>query len=213
MNAKTKNTNQPFATFIGIDLGDKKHHVCATGTDGVILQEFTIPNDRAAFKKLSEDYPQAAVAIEVGAHSPWISRYLTNAGMNVTVANARKLRAIYQNDRKCDQLDARMLAKLLRADRDLLSPIQHGSEQAQKDLISLKIRDSLVRQRVNIIATIRGVFKSLGLRIPTSSSEAFHHRAETFLTVHPELADAITPALQSIKSLTDQIKHYEKTIQ
>lgn len=213
MNAKTKNTNQPFATFIGIDLGDKKHHVCATGTDGVILQEFTISNDRAAFKKLSEDYPQAAVAIEVGAHSPWISRYLTNAGMNVTVANARKLRAIYQNDRKCDQLDARMLAKLLRADRDLLSPIQHGSEQAQKDLISLKIRDSLVRQRVNIIATIRGVLKSLGLRIPTSSSEAFHHRAETFLTVHPELADAITPALQSIKSLTDQIKHYEKTIQ
>jgi len=213
MNAKTKNTNQPFATFIGIDLGDKKHHVCATGTDGVILQEFTIPNDRAAFKKLSEDYPQAAVAIEVGAHSPWISRYLTNAGMNVTVANARKLRAIYQNDRKCDQLDARMLAKLLRADRDLLSPIQHGSEQAQKDLISLKIRDSLVRQRVNIIATIRGVLKSLGLRIPTSSSEAFHHRAETFLTAHPELADAITPALQSIKSLTDQIKHYEKTIQ
>ena len=213
MKAKTKNTNQPFETYIGIDLGDKKHHVCVTDAQGAILKEFTIVNDRAALKKLSEEYPHAAVALEVGTHSPWISRFLIANGMNVTVANARKLRAIYQNDRKCDQLDACMLAKLLRADRDLLSPIQHGSEQAQKDLISIKIRDSLVRQRVNIIATIRGVLKSMGLRIPTSSSEAFHHRAETFLAANPELAEAITPALQSIQSLTEQIKHYEKTIQ
>ena len=35
-------------------------------------------------------------------------------GCDVTVANARKLRAIYDNDRKSDLLDARMLAKLLR---------------------------------------------------------------------------------------------------
>jgi transposase len=215
MKAKTKtsNTSPSLAAFIGIDLGDKKHHACVTDAHGTILQECIIPNDRAALKKLSEDFLNAAVAIEVGAHSPWISRFLVANAMDVTVANARKLRAIYQNDRKCDQLDARMLAKLLRADRDLLSPIQHGSEQAQKDLIALKIRDSLVRQHVNIIATIRGVLKSLGLRIPASSSEAFHHRAETFLTSHPELADAITPALQSIQSLTEQIKHYEKSIQ
>jgi transposase len=213
MKAKTKNTNQPFATFIGIDLGDKKHHVCITDAHGAILKECIIANDRTALKKLSEEYPHAAVALEVGSHSPWISRFLTEAGMNVTVANARKLRAIYQNDRKCDRLDAQMLAKLLRADRDLLSPIQHGSEQAQKDLIAIKIRDSLVRQRVNLISTIRGVIKSIGLRIPTSSSEAFHHRAETFLASHPELAPAIIPALQSIQSLTEQIKHYEKAIQ
>lgn len=213
MKANTNTINPSYANYIGIDLGDKKHHVCITDTHGAILKECIIPNDRAALKKLCEEYPKAAVAIEVGTHSPWISRFLISHDMNVTVANARKLRAIYQNDRKCDQLDARMLAKLLRADRDLLSPIQHGTAQAQKDLIAIKIRDSLVRQRVHIIATIRGVIKSLGLRIPSSSSEAFHHRAETFLTEHPELAEAIIPALQSIQSLTDQIKHYEKTIQ
>ena len=32
------------------------------------------------------------------------------------VANSRKLRAIYQNERKSDELDARMLAKLARVD-------------------------------------------------------------------------------------------------
>jgi len=133
--------------------------------------------------------------------------------MKVTVANAHKLRAIYQNDRKCDQLDARMLAKLLRVDRELLSPIEHGSEQAQKDFIAIKIRDSLVRQRVHIIATVRGILKSLGLRIPATCTSSFHLKAESFLSEHPELESAITPALRSLKSLTEQIRVYEKEIQ
>ena len=213
MKSKNKNTSQQFETYLGVDLGDKKHHVCITDKHGVILKEFTIVNDRAALRKLCEDYPKGAVAIEVGTHSPWISRLLAANGMNVTVANARKLRAIYQNDRKCDQLDARMLAKLLRADADLLSPIRHGSEQAQKDLVAIKIRDSLVRQRTHIVATVRGVIKSMGLRIPAASSESFHLRAEAFLTEHPELEPAITPALISVKSLTEQIRVYDKAIE
>jgi hypothetical protein len=101
--------------------------------------------------------------------------------MHVTVANARKLRAIYQNDRKCDRLDAQMLANLLRADRDLLSPIQHGSEQAQKDLLAIKIRASLVRQRTGMVNTLRGVVKSMGMRIASSGAEAFHVRVREFL--------------------------------
>ncbi len=213
MKSKNNNTSQKFETYIGVDLGDKKHHVCVTDKHGVILKEFTITNDRAALRKLCEDYPKGAVAIEVGTHSPWISRFLTAEGMHVTVANARKLRAIYQNDRKCDQLDARMLAKLLRADADLLSPIQHGSEQAQKDLVAIKIRDSLVRQRTHICATVRGVIKSMGLRIPASSTESLHLNAGKFLAEHPALEPAITPALKSLESLTEQIKVYEKEIQ
>jgi transposase len=137
--------------------------------------------------------------------------------MQVTVANARKLRAIYQNDRKCDRFDARMLAKLLRADPDLLSPIRHGTEQAQKDLVAIKIRDSLVRQRTHIVATVRGVIKSMGLRIPASSTESFHLGAAKFLTGHPALqpaiSPAISPALSALESLTGQIKVYEKEIQ
>jgi len=213
MKSKTKNTSQQFQAYLGVDLGDKKHFVCATDKDGTILKEFSITNDRPALRQLCQDYPGGSVALEVGTHSPWISRFLTAEGMTVTVANARKLRAIYQNDRKCDELDARMLAKLLRVDRDLLSPIEHGSEQAQKDLVAIKIRDSLVRQRVHIIATVRGVIKSLGLRIPATCTTSFHLKAESFLTEHPEYESAITPALRSIKSLTEQIRVYEKDIQ
>lgn len=212
MKPKNNNKSQQFETYIGVDLGDRKHFVCVTGKDGTVLEEFSISNNRHALRQIVQDHPEASVAIEVGTHSPWISRFLTDEGMKVTVANARKLRAIYQNDRKCDRLDAQMLAKLLRADPDLLSPIQHGSEQAQKDLIAIKIRDSLVRQRVHIIASIRGVIKSTGLRIPASSTGSFHVKAEEFLVEHPELETAIAPALISLKSLTEQIRVYEKQI-
>jgi transposase len=71
--------------------------------------------------------------MEVGTNSPWTSRYLEELGHRVIVANPRKLRAIYQNDRKCDRKDAEMLAKLARADESLLHPVKHGSEKAQRD--------------------------------------------------------------------------------
>ena len=67
------------------------------------------------------------------------------------VANPRKLRAIYQNDRKSDKLDAQILARLGRLDPNLLHPIQHQSEQTLPDLLQIKLRDNMVRQRIDII--------------------------------------------------------------
>ena len=52
------------------------------------------------------------------------------------------------SDRKSDENDARMLARL---DVSLLYPVQHGSEKAQRDLLQIKLRDTLVRQRVDTI--------------------------------------------------------------
>jgi transposase len=62
------------------------------------------------------------IAIEVGTHSPWVSRLLEERGHQVLVANARKLRLIYQNKRKTDKIDAQNLARLARLDPKLLWP-------------------------------------------------------------------------------------------
>lgn len=150
--------------------------------------------------------------MEVGTHSPWISRLLKSKGLAVTVANARKLRAIYQNVRKSDELDARMLAKLLRVDRDLLSPIEHGSAESQEALVVIKLRDTLVRQRASIIGSVRGVAKSLGLRFPSTSTACFHKKAATFLEDHPNLEPVVTPSLRALEVLTEQIAEYDAQI-
>ncbi|MBB5349782.1 hypothetical protein HNR46_000003 [Haloferula luteola] len=52
--------------------------------------------------KLSEPYPGALIVFEVGMHRPWTSHHFEALGHRVLVANPRKVRAIWQNDRKCD---------------------------------------------------------------------------------------------------------------
>jgi transposase len=74
------------------------------------------------------------MVIEAGAHSPWVSRLLESIGHSVVVANARKVRLIYESDRKNDRLDARMLARLGRVDVELLAPVRHRGAQAQIEL-------------------------------------------------------------------------------
>ncbi len=84
--------------------------------------------------------------MEVGSHSPRISRFFRGLDHEVLVANPRKMRGIFKNDRKCDLYDARMLAKIARFDRSMLHPIEHQGEEAHRDLLQIKIRDSLVRR-------------------------------------------------------------------
>ena len=97
---------------VGLDLGDKKHVISVLRRDsGERVDERAITNHRESLRRLSKKYPSALVALEVGSHSPWITRFLQDLGHEVLVANPRKLRLIYENDRKCDLYDARKLAK------------------------------------------------------------------------------------------------------
>lgn len=202
-----------FETIIGIDLGDIRHAVCVTDKNGSIIEEMPILNRREDLEELAGKFPDSLIAIESGTHSPWISRLLTTLGAEVVVANARKLRAIYTNDRKCDKLDARMLAKLVRVDPELLSPIEHGSEESQCDFLSIKLRDCLVRQRVDVINTVRFTLKSLGIRLASPSTPAFTKTARRDLQERPGILAVIEPCLKVIDEITTQIKKLDKTIE
>ena len=202
---------EQYRTIIGVDLGDKQHHVCITGKDGTIVSEKTITNNKTQLAKLAREHRGALVAVEVGTHSPWISRLIESNGCSCLVANARKLRAIYQNDRKSDELDARMLAKLARVDPDLLSPIQHGSETRQTHRLSITLRDSLVRRRADIISTIRFSLKSLGVRIPACATSCFAGRCRGELEDTP-LLETVETSLQALDGLNSQIKALDKQI-
>ena len=93
---------------------------------------------------------------------------MSSLGHAVVVANARKLRAISQSQTKSDREDAQMLARLGRADPKLLSPIRHRSEATQRALVRLKVREALVRNRVNLINSVRFLLKSLGVFVSSS---------------------------------------------
>jgi transposase len=103
-----------------------------------------------------------------------------------------------------------MLARLARVDPALLHPIQHGSAQAQHDLLGLKLRDALVRTRVNLINAIRFTLKSLGHSVRNPSSESFH---KTVLADVPaDCVPVIQPLLTVLAQVTEQIKGMERDL-
>lgn len=202
------------STTIGLDLGDNKHAICVLDAAGNIIDERSVTNHRESLRRLSQKYPGARVALEVGSHSPWTSRFLSSLGHEVLVANARKLRAIYSNTRKSDQTDARMIARLARVDPALLHPVQHGSERSQRDLLQVKLRDNLVRQRVDIISSVRFTLKSLGIRLPSPNTACFAKRCRALLKEeHGELLAMVEPSLQIVDLLTKNIRELERRIE
>lgn len=208
---KTKNNT---AITIGLDLGDRKHSVCVLGAGGEVIKQETITNNRACLTVLSRRHPGALMVMEVGMHSPWISRFLKNLGHRVLVANPRKVPAIYQNVRKSDRNDAELLARIGRADEKLLYPVEHVSEEMQRDLLQIKLRDNLVRQRVDIISSIRFTLKSLGITLPSPNSEAFAKKARIVLgKEHSETLALIEPSLCVLDGMTEQIRRLEKSIE
>ena len=207
---KKQKTSSSSGITIGLDLGEHRHRYCALDAEGKVVEEGNVANERKALAKLSARYPGAVAIMEAGTHSPWISRHLEALGWRVIVSNPRKVRAIYQHERKCDERDALMLARIGRMDPALLYPVRHSSEQAQEDLVRIKLRDSLVRARVALINSVRFSLKSLGYSVRNPSSAHFH---KTVMEALPNsLCQMISPSVQALAELTARIKVLESEI-
>src|SRR6202521_5408734 len=121
---------------VGVDLGDRFSHYCVLNGDGEVMEEGRMRTSEEAFRRHWEAEPRQRIVMETGTHSPWISRLLRGFGHQVIVANARKVRAISENESKNDRQDAEMLARLGYCNPRLLKPIQHRSAERQRDLKS-----------------------------------------------------------------------------
>ena len=197
-------------TFVGLDLGDLHSHLAILDPEGDLIEETRLPTTRAAFQRKFSTLSACRVAMEVGAHSRWASYLLKELGHEVLVANARKLRAIYHNPRKDDRADAETLARLARLDPKLLSPIHHRSPKAQADLAVIRSRDALVRSRTLLINHARSLVKSSGARLPSCSADSFARKVAP--SIPEPLQPALLPILDTIASLTQQIRSYDRQI-
>jgi len=91
----------------GLDLGDKYSYLCLIDQQsGEVVEEGRLRTTPEALRRRFAPEPSLRIAIETGTHSPWVSRLLEECGHEVLVANARKLRLIYANKRKTDEIDA-----------------------------------------------------------------------------------------------------------
>jgi len=154
--------------------------------------------------------PRLRVALEVGTHSPWVSRLLTALGHDVLVANPRKVRLISDNDSKRDRADARLLARLAQVGPALLSPIHHRSAKVQNDLALVRARDVAVQTRTKIVNAVRGIVKSTGHRLPGSTTLTFAQKAR--IACPEMLQPALLPLVRLVENLTDEIQEYDRLV-
>jgi transposase len=199
---------------LGIDLGDKYSHLCLLDTEsGEVIEEGRLRTVPEAFRRCfsSEQHQPLRIAIEAGTHSPWVSRVLEDCGHEVLVANARKLRLIYANKRKTDEVDAENLARLARLDPKLLYPLKHRGEHSQAHLAIIRSREALVGSRTQLVNHVRGAVKSFGARLPKCPARSFHNKAAEHI---PEaLWPALGPVLETIGSLTKRIGEYDRQLE
>jgi transposase len=198
------------AMTVGIDLGDRFSRYCILNGDSEVIEEGRMATTQAALERHFAGEERWRMALECGTHSPWVSRLLESMGHEVVVANTRKIRAITASESKNDRNDAERLARFAAYDVRLLSPIRHRSRQRQRDLNLLEARDALVRARTMLVNAARGLVKSTGGRLPKCSTESFGAKAAA--AVPAEMEAAITPLLQQVATLTQQIRIMDREI-
>ena len=103
-------------------LGDRNSWYCVLDESGQIQQEQRVRTNAKALREVFSKMPRSRIALEIGTHSPWISRLLSELGHEVIVANARKVRLIGESRKKDDRLDAQTLARLARIDPRVAVP-------------------------------------------------------------------------------------------
>ncbi len=189
---------------IGLDLSDQTGLFVVIDAAGEVVREGKVALSLTVVRQVFGARQPCRIAIEVGTHSPWLSRELERMGYEVIVANARQVGLIARSQKKTDRVDAETLARAARYDPQLLRPVRHRGEQAQADLAMLRARRAIVESRTRLVTSARGMVKAVGGRLPKCSADCFSARAKDHLP--QSLRPALEPMLAAIAQLTEQVK-------
>jgi len=196
---------------VGVDVGDQWSNYCILGLGGETLAEGQFRSQPEEVAGFFHGLAQSRVAMEVGTHSAWMREVIAELGHEVLVANARRMQGSKRRRRKNDRIDAARLARLGRIDPKSLYPIQHRSTEVREDLLVLRAREVLVESRTKLISAVRSMVKTVGARVPSSSSDAFSRKAAA--EIPQQIRDTAQPLLNLIAQLSEEIKSFDQQIE
>lgn len=196
---------------IGMDLGNKKHTVCALDQEGKVLWRREVANTPEALKPFFEENAGATVAMETGLCCRWISALAKSCGCDALVGNARKLAAIWQSKQKNDENDALLIAKLARADRELFHPVELRDDERHEMVQIIELREVAVSQRTQAVNSVRGLCKAHGVFIPKCDASCFHRVAKD--AIPAGMAWKFKPMLRHLKEITATIRRYDAMLE
>src|SRR5260370_9005721 len=121
--------------YIGFDVHKKSISYCVKNVAGEIVEEGKLPAQRAALRQWAERQQQPwRGAMEATLFSAWIYDTLKPYAQRLDMAHPARMKAIASGKKKSDQIDARMIADLLRCN---LLPVCYVLSPDLRDLSRL----------------------------------------------------------------------------
>ena len=209
VGSATDNLVVEAATFIGIDYHKRYsvfHAVDAAGRDlGKGRIEHHSPQ---GFTQLVQRWPNPRVVFEASMNWHWLYEVLERvmpAG-HITLANPFKTRIITEAQVKTDKVDAKILARLLRA--GLVSPVHIPARETRERKEVLRQRCFFVRQRTMLRNRIHRLLGAQhDLKLP-QCSDLFGRKGMSFL----ERLDLPAPAGLLLKQQLEMLKNIQARI-
>jgi transposase len=150
-------------------------------------------------------------AVEASGITPWICQLLKDLGAKVVVVNPNRIRLIAESRKKCDRVDAGLLAELLRLGG--LPEVHQPSIEARRLRTELSVRRQLVRQRTGLVNQARGLVRGWGVILP---ARFFQSRGGWKDLAAKRLPEYLGPLLETMKGvyeeLTRAIRQVEATL-
>lgn len=151
--------------FCGIDWADDHHDIALVADDGSLLSSFRIGDDRPGLERLLDELathgerPEDLVPVAIETPRGLLVRALRAAGRPVYAINPlaasryRARRSVSQA--KSDPADARLLADILRTDRDAHRPLPNDSDLLGGIAVLARAHQDAIGERRRITNRLR----------------------------------------------------------
>lgn len=148
--------------YIGLDIHKRSISYCIKSAGGQIWAEGKFTSNRSELIRAQSQWPRPWIAgMEATIFSGWIHDVLKECGQQVRVGDPNMMRAIAASKKKSDQLDARKIADLLRA--DLFPDVYVACPQVRELRQTLRYRNLLVREIVRFKNRACGMLMEAGI--------------------------------------------------
>lgn len=196
--------------YVGLDVSDRSLYYAIADEAGATVAEGSVRLTRGALVGELGDLSPARVALEAGTHSRWLAALFQALGCEVRIADPRQIPLITASQKKTDRRDAAMLARLVRVDPELLSPIEHRREETQCDLLWIRARATLVKSRTAMVNSMRGLVKGFGYALPATMSGAA--LARVFASLPEPVQAPLAGLLRMVAAITKEIEQADEAL-
>lgn len=194
-------------TYIGLDHHKRWTQIAAVNCDGELLREGRVSNDRRSLAEFFKELPKPwKGVVEAGPTWGWIYDTLEAMDVEMIVAHPLKVRAIAEAKIKTDEIDARMLAQLLRG--NLIPNVYVPTAAVRTQKMLWRERIWLVRMTTRLKNRIQRLLAHHHVPVP-ELSDLFGKAGREFLgnVKLPQSGRRILDAeLKLLESYREQIK-------